>query len=272
VEDDPGEALFIGVGIDRYAHLPELLGSADEVQTIAELVGDHFVARLLRDADEAAIGTALRDCAGHFSDEAGGVVFMWSGHGIPGAGSTSVRLLANDSLNDPSGGIDAVEVVTKVAATGANQILFIVDTCHAGNAVDSVVRLYNHFRVNPPAGEWCWFGLLAACGPEKVRQHLLGPALERLLRDGPRPDGPHADDIRRRWSTHHRFIRGDDLWDALIKQWDRAATPTEPRFIQTGDARPFIRNPLWSAVAGPLLASIFRAAWLDRREPVLAGF
>lgn len=144
---------------------------------------------------------ALRDCAGQFSADGGGVVLMWSGHGIPSAGSASVRLLARDSLNDSSGGIDAVEVATKVAATGANQILFIVDTCHAGNAVDSVVGLYNHFRVNPPAGEWCWFGLLAACGPEKVRQHVLGPALERLLRDGPRPDGPHADDIRRRWST-----------------------------------------------------------------------
>ncbi|MGQ9411148.1 caspase family protein [Mycolicibacterium gilvum] len=250
---DPAvEALFIGVGIDHYTDLPELVGSADEVQAIAELVGDHFNPRVLRDADEATIATTLRDYAGHFSQDAGGVVLMWSGHGIPGSGSTSVRLLAGDSLNDPSGGIDAVEVATKVAATGANQILFIVDTCYAGNAVDAVVRLYNHFRHNPPGGEWCWFGLLAACGPEKVRQHVLGPALERLLRDGPRVDGPHADDLRRRWSTHHRLIRGDDLWDALIKQWDRAAAPTEPKFTQTGDARPFIRNPLWSPAEGPL--------------------
>jgi hypothetical protein len=111
-----------------------LVGSADEVQAIAELLGDHFAARILRDADEATIGTKLRDCAGHFSQDAGGVVLMWSGHGIPGAGSTSVRLLARDSLNDPGGGIDAVEVATKVAATGANQILFIVDTCYAGYA------------------------------------------------------------------------------------------------------------------------------------------
>jgi tetratricopeptide (TPR) repeat protein len=257
VDGDPADALFIGVGIDHYTHLPalELAGSADEVQTIAELVGDHFSPRVLRDADEAAIGTTLRDCAGHFSEAAGAVVLMWSGHGIPGADSTSVRLLAHDSLGDSSGGLDAAEVATKVAATGANQILFIVDTCYSGNAVDSVVRLYNHFRVNPPAGERCWFGLLAACGPEKVRQRVLGPALERLLREGPRPDRPGADDIRRRWSTHHRLIRGDDLWDALIKQWDPQAAPTEPKFTATGDARPFIRNPLWSAAAGPLFVA-----------------
>jgi tetratricopeptide (TPR) repeat protein len=257
VDGDPADALFIGVGIDHYTHLPELelAGSADEVQTIAELVGDHFSPRILRDADEADIGTTLRDCAGHFSEAAGAVVLMWSGHGIPGADATSVRLLAHDSLSNSSGGIDAAEVATKVAATGANQILFIVDTCYAGNAVDSVVRLYNHFRVNPPAGERCWFGLLAACGPEKVRQRVLGPALERLLREGPRPDRPGADDIRRRWSTHHRLIRGDDLWDALIKQWDPQAAPTEPKFTQTGDAHPFIRNPLWSAATGPLLVA-----------------
>ena|SRR5260370_35818556 len=60
VDDGLAEALFIGVGIDHYAHLPELVGSADEVQTIAELVGEHFAARLLRDADEAAIGTVCR--------------------------------------------------------------------------------------------------------------------------------------------------------------------------------------------------------------------
>jgi hypothetical protein len=94
--------------------------------------------------------------------------------------------------------------------------------------------------------------VLAACGPEKVRQHLLGPALERLLRDGPRPDGAYAEDIRRRWSTHHRLIRGNDLCDALINEWDRTAAATEPKFTCTGVLRPFIRNPLWSAAAGPL--------------------
>ena len=222
------------------------------MQTIAELVGDHFGARVLRDPDEATVLRELRDRAGHFSDDEGAAVLMWSGHGLPGAGPNTLRLLAHDSRNDPSEGLDAVDVATRVAATGANQILLIIDTCYAGNAVDAVVQIYNHFRVNPPVGEWCWFGLLAACGPEKVRQHQLGPQLERLLRDGPRPGGPDAEDIRRRWSTHHRFIRGDDLWDALIKQWDHAAAATEPKFTSTGDARPFIRNPLWSVAAGPL--------------------
>jgi tetratricopeptide (TPR) repeat protein len=254
VEGASGVGLFLGVGVDHYADpdLVDLPGSADEVQAIADLVGDHFGVRLLRDPDEATIVQELRGSADHFADDAGAAVLMWSGHGVPGPGSNSLRLLAHDSRNEPSEGLDAVEVATRVAATGANQILMIIDTCYAGNAAAAVNQVESHFRSNPPAGDWCWFGLLAACGPEKVRQHQLAGQLERLLKDGPSPEGPHAEDIRRRWSTHHHFIRGDDLWDALIKQWDRSATETEPRFTCTGDARPFIRNPLWSVAAGPI--------------------
>lgn len=249
-----GDGLFLGVGVDHYVdpYLVDLPGSADEVRAIADLVGDHFGIHVLRDPDEAAIVEELRANAGHFSDDAGAAVLMWSGHGIPGAGSNSLRLLAHDSRNEPSDGLDAVEVATRVAATGASQILMIIDTCYAGNAVDAVKQVENYFRDNPPVGDWCWFGLLAACGPEKVRQHQLARQLERLLKEGPSPEGPHGEDIRRRWSTHHRLIRGDDLWDALIKQWDHSTAETEPRFTSTGDARPFIRNPLWSMAAGPI--------------------
>ena len=55
----------------------------------------------------------------------------------------------------------------------------------------------------------------------RVRARSGAPAstrsrAQRLLRDGPRRDGEHAQDIRRRWSVHQRLIRGDDLFDALI--------------------------------------------------------
>jgi len=253
VDGESERGLFVGVGVDRYSSpdLPDLSGSTNEVQAIGELVGDHFSTCVLCDPDEATVLKELRDRAGYFSGDAGAAVLMWSGHGIPGAGPNTLRLLARDSRKDPSEGFDPGDVATRVAATGANQILVIIDTCYAGNAIDAVALIYNYFRLNPPAGEWCWFGLLAACGNEKIRQHQLGPELERLLRDGPHGDSPHADDIRRRWSIHHRFIRGDDLCDALIKQRDPAAA-TEAKFTSTGDPRPFIRNPLWSVVAGPL--------------------
>jgi hypothetical protein len=37
------------------------------------------------------------------------LVMMWLGHGRPGADESRLRLLAHDSPNTPSGGLDAVE-------------------------------------------------------------------------------------------------------------------------------------------------------------------
>ncbi len=248
------QGLFIGVGVDKYTGpgLSDLSGSFNEVQAVGGLMGEHFGVHVLRDPDEVDVLQELRDHVAQFSDDEGAAVLMWSGHGIPGSGANTVRLLAHDSRTDPSDGLSASDVAAKLAATGASQILLILDTCYSGNAVEVIAQIYTRFLETPPAGKWCWFGLLAACGPEKVRQHQLGPKLERLLRDGPLPDGPEADDLRRRWSTHRRLIRGDDLWDALITQWDHDAAPTEPKFTTTGAPRPFIRNPLWSPAAGPL--------------------
>ena len=44
MDGEPARGLFFGVGVDRYssAHLPDLPGSADEVERIAGVVGDHF--------------------------------------------------------------------------------------------------------------------------------------------------------------------------------------------------------------------------------------
>lgn len=254
VERGSKQGLFVGVGVDLYTSpdLTSLPGSADEVQMVAELVGEHFDVDILRDPCHAAIHRVLRERAGHFSADEGAMVLMWSGHGIPGVGANSLKLLAHDSRNEPSEGFDPLDVATRCAATGAHQILLIIDTCYSGNAVDTVAHIAKYFRENPPMGQWSWFGVLAACGPEKVRQRQLGPQLARLLREGPHPQGPYVDDLRRRWSTHQRFLRGDDLCDALIKQRDPDA-PSVPEFTSTGDARPFLRNPLWSPATGPLL-------------------
>lgn len=254
METESVRGLFIGVGVDHYTSpdLPTLAFSVDEVTVVSELVGDHFDVRLLCDASHAKIQHELRERANHYSEVDGAAVLMWSGHGISGVGPHTLRLLAHDSRNEPGEGFDPVEVATRCAATGAHQVLLIIDTCYAGNAIETVAHIAKYFRENPPAGEWSWFGLLASCGPEKVREHQLGPQLQRLLRDGPHPDGPHADELRRRWSTHQRYLRGDDLADALVKQWDPGAA-SSPEFSATGDARPFLRNPLWSPAAGPLL-------------------
>jgi tetratricopeptide (TPR) repeat protein len=255
MQEEPDRGLFIGIGVDHYVsdQLQDLNGTADEVAAVADVVGDHYIKEVLRDADVQTIRDTLLSWQDHFAAVAGALIMVWSGHGRTGVGASGLRLLGFDSEDRPTEGIDSVDVAIAGAATGAHQILFVVDTCFAGNALEALAQVKTYMHERPPAGEPSWFGMLFACGPETVREHLLLPALERLLRDGPRSDDGQSKDIRRRWSVRNHLISGEDLIDALVKEWNFDSAPTQPDRASVGDSRPMIRNPLWSSVAGPAL-------------------
>lgn len=247
-------ALFIGVGTNQYCD-PELLNltqSTQEVRRIAELVGDHYDKHLLTDAYHAEVRDALRALKGRFSVGGGSVFLMWSGHGVPGS-TGRVRLLVADSENDIGSGFDPEEVASQCVVTGASQILCILDACHSGAALGVTIQVDDLFtRTSTMAGS-TWVGVLTSCAADEiVREQTLGPALIRLLSSGPDPAGQHADLLRRRWNPHCEFVRGDDLCDAVLKQWDHSYGAL-PHFAQAGSAMPMVRNPLWSPTAAPTL-------------------
>jgi len=192
--DESERGLFLGVGIDHYIsdQLDDLSGAADEVTALATLVGDHFTTEVLRDADVQTIRDELRSRRDHFESVAGALMIVWSGHGRAGLEGNGLRLLASDSEDRPTDGIDAVQLATDGAATGANQILFVIDTCFAGNALHALAQVKAHMRERPPAGEPSWFGMLFACDAETVRQHLLLPTLpcSAYFVTGPGPPVP----------------------------------------------------------------------------------
>ena len=72
---------------------------------------------------------------------------------------------------------------------------------------------------------------------EKARDDLFGDRLARLLRDG-----PAREDLRLRWSAHNAGIRGDDLIDALQKEWADDA-PHRPKAAQFGNPWVLLPNP-----------------------------
>ncbi|MGW4125889.1 hypothetical protein [Nocardia sp. NPDC004711] len=248
------QALFIGVGTDQYCD-PDLLNltqSTQEVHRIAELVGDHYDKHLLTDAYHAEVRNTLRALKGRFSVAGGSVFLMWSGHGVP-ASTGRVRLLVADSENDIGSGFDPEEVASQCVVTGANQILCILDTCHSGAALGVTIQVDDLFTRTGTTSESTWVGVLTSCAADEiVREQTLGPALIKLLSNGPDPDGPHADLLRRRWNPHSEFIRGDDLCEAVLKQWDHSYGAL-PHFAQAGSALPMVRNPLWSPTAAPTL-------------------
>ena len=248
------QALFIGVGTDQYEDqtLSNLTQSAQEVKQIAELVGDHYDKHLLTDADHAKVQDTLRAVKGKFSADGGSVFLLWSGHGIQ-ATAGRIRLLVADSGSDMVAGFDPEDVATHCVLSGANQILCVLDTCYSGSALGISVQVDDLFLRNGTAAESTWVGVLTSCAAnEIVREQTLGPALIRLLSTGPDPAGKHADLLRRRWSPHSEFIRGDDLCDALLKQWDQSLTAA-PHFASAGSALPMLRNPLWVPNAAPAL-------------------
>lgn len=249
------DGLFVGVGVNTYSadELPELEHSVAEISAVASLLGDHFTGRVLADPTEADVTVRLKEIKSHFSSSAGCLVLMWSGHGIEGSKTDGVRLLATDSEADAISGFSPAQLAGPCSLSGASQILLIIDTCHSGAALNVSILVHELFAAYPTMGEANWVGVLTSCASnERARQQSLGPRLKELLTSGPEPDAAHADELWRRWSPRNRLIRGDDLGDAVQKEWDPTKL-AKPLFSQVGDPRPMIRNPLWSEDSQPVI-------------------
>ncbi|MHA4854221.1 AAA family ATPase [Rhodococcus sp. MSC1_016] len=249
------DGLFVGVGVNTYSadELPELEHSVAEISAVASLLGDHFTGRVLADPTEADVTARLKEIKSHFSSSAGCLVLMWSGHGIEGSKADGVRLLATDSEADAISGFSPAQLAGPCSLSGASQILLIIDTCHSGAALNVSILVHELFAAYPTMGEANWIGVLTSCASnERARQQSLGPRLKELLTSGPDPDAAHADELWRRWSPRNRLIRGDDLGDAVQKEWDPTKL-AKPLFSQVGDSRPMIRNPLWSEDSQPVI-------------------
>ena len=123
----------------------------------------------------------------------------------------------------------------------ANQLLFIVDTCQAGAGVAEAGEVASALLEElPPNAEHVWFGILVSCSATDIgaRDGAFGESLLRLFREGPR-----SPDMRRRWSKHDRWIRGDDLGQAVLEDW--TGEDQRPDFLRRGRAWYMLRNPLW---------------------------
>ncbi len=112
-----------------------------------------------------------------------------------------------------------------------------------------------------------WVGVLTSCmAVETAQDGLLGERLRALLARGP------VDPVLRlRWSVHNRSIRGDDLCDALIKEWrdDRQS----PQFSGRGSAWWMMPNPLFDAGAPEqVVEHLLRAARGGAREEERSWF
>jgi hypothetical protein len=215
-----------------------------DVQALLGVLGDAFEPEILRNPAESTIRRRLRRLPG--SLPGGPLVVLWCGHAV-GSDADSLRLLARDSASGPSAGVGISDLVAPCAESGANQLLFVVDTCFSGAAMPAGEIAAKIMRARPPEGEYIWVGVLASSlDVETAVDGLFGQRLREVLRDG-----PQIPELKVRWSPHNKYVRGDDVCDAILKQWSTVwrIDVQSPDFSSRGSAWWVFPNPLYNAEA-----------------------
>ena len=241
-------ARYVGVGIGTYREYPALPGAPVEVKQIADLIGSRGVhATVVESTTETGLIAELSQVLPpREKDGDGQLVVLWAGHGdrLPDA---SLRLVAEDTAKLGAAVLTAEYVASVAVRSGATQVLLIFDTCFSGGGAVPALAGADRWlgdQMGPPGK--VWLGVLAsALDWEKARDDLLGDRLARLLRDG-----PTREDLRLRWSAHNAGIRGDDLIDALQKEWADDA-PHRPKAAQFGNPWVLLPNPRHDPAAPP---------------------
>ncbi|WP_410821031.1 tetratricopeptide repeat protein [Micromonospora sp. 050-3] len=256
---------FIGIAVGKYdqdRHAP-LRHAVPDTRAFAELLGTDFVSALLTDPDENAARDRLRELSGEHSD--GPLVLLWAGHGI--GSPTGLRLLASDSGSELAAGIGALDVAAYCASSGSSQLLLILDACFSGEGLPAVAVAAEVMQQLPVDGEHLWVGVLTSCmAVETAQDGLLGELLRSLL-----AHGPQSAMLRLRWSVHNQSIRGDDLCDAVIKEWP--GPRQTPQFQGRGSAWWMFPNPLFDPGAPEqVVEHLLRAARGGAREDERSWF
>ncbi|MFF9591412.1 tetratricopeptide repeat protein [Streptomyces sp. NPDC014646] len=175
-------------------------------------------------------------------------IIVWSGHGVLIDDELRLALCDLDLdveqvMRDARArkrGVSAETLVDDAVASGADQILVIIDTCHAGDAVGRGLEraLRRWEATSTPPGQSKWFGIMASCRRNETSDGS-GPlltALAEVLRAG-----PATTEYRSAWSAHNALVSGPDLLAALGERWRGEGQTPVPATLGTG--RPVFPNP-----------------------------
>ncbi|MET9917916.1 tetratricopeptide repeat protein [Streptomyces sp. NPDC006435] len=175
-------------------------------------------------------------------------IIVWSGHGVLIDDELRLALCDLDLdveqvIRDARAlkrGVPVETLVNDAVASGADQILVIIDTCHAGDAVgrglEKALRRWE--TTSTPPGQVKWLGIVASCRRNEMSDGS-GPlltALAEVLKAG-----PAATEYRSAWSAHNELVSGPDLLAALNERW-RGEGQT-PVTAALGIGRPAFPNP-----------------------------
>ncbi|MDQ0747913.1 hypothetical protein QF034_002144 [Streptomyces africanus] len=254
----PFTATALCVVCESYEGAPvsrRLAGAREQMLRIAQRLRRlGFAVRVIgqhEDPDLAAFKREKEEWRAFWRREGGNgpALILWSGHGELVDGR-DLRLVLGDLklTGDPSErtmllrdhGVTAQQLVGTALASGADQILLLVDTCHAGAGLaPGVETALEHLgRTSLPEGRSKWLGAMASCRAGELSEGY-GPLLEAVARA--LAEGPRTDRYLSAWSVHNELVTGADLMAAVRSQWD--ADGQTPQKVTVGDERPAFPNP-----------------------------
>ncbi|MER6347795.1 tetratricopeptide repeat protein [Streptomyces sp. NPDC001595] len=241
-----------------------LTGAREQMLGIAErLRGLGFVVRVVgadKDPDKAAFRREKEEWRTFWQREGGNgpALILWSGHGE--LDGQELRLVLGDlkltgnqferAMLLREHGVSAQELVDTAMASGADQTLLVLDTCHSGAGLaPSVDRALDNLRkTSLPQGRSKWLGVMASCRPGELGEGY-GPLMEAVAQA--LATGPHTDHYRTAWSAHNELVTGTDLMAAVRSHW--AEDKQTPERVAVGDERPAFPNPKSDPAAPPVL-------------------
>ncbi|MGH8899133.1 MAG: tetratricopeptide repeat protein [Egibacteraceae bacterium] len=240
---EPPRARYVGFGVGAYEDpaFGKLPRAVPDVEAIAEVLTPHgYATCVVADPDEEAVRQGLRThLAKDVLPDGGSLVVVWAGHGGMVSEQT-LQLIARDTETGADPWVSADRIASVAARTGASQILLVFDTCHAqAGALPALTVVSRVLADLPPDSPRVWVGVAtSALELESARDGVFGARLVRLLREGPRDN-----ELRLRWSAHSQGVRGDDIIDALLKEWD--VPGQQPSGYMAGNAWVMLPNPLY---------------------------
>ncbi|MET7533435.1 tetratricopeptide repeat protein [Streptomyces goshikiensis] len=253
-EEIRGTAL--GVVVENYQSdgFRQLTGATAQMRELCELLEERgYGTTVVEDPEWSAVSRPLGDWARKWRATGGHgpAVVLWSGHGV--LDDRELRLIVRDTV-DPEfdGEVHSANLLASTASlSGADQVLLLIDTCHAGaGVVPSLEKALGRLsQRNLPPGRWAWFGVIASCRPQEKAEAggVLLDAFARVLREGPR-----TDEYRHEWSRRNGQVSGSTVIQAVLAEWP-AEVGHRPLDAMTGRDRLMFANPLRAAATEPEL-------------------
>lgn len=243
---DPVRGTVLGVAVETYRSdaFRDLPGARSQLAALCALLADHgYEPTVLTDPGREALRAAVD---GWRSDWASGgghgpAVVVWSGHGV--LDERELRLPVHDTqdVRDEEQTYSTGLLASAALRSGADQILLLVDTCHAGAGVLTALRkaLAGWSAASLPPGRAAWIGVVAGCGPMERADAdgVLVDTVARVLREGPDGTG-----YRHEWSARNEGVTGAAVIRAVLRRWPADAGQL-PVTATLGDDRPMFGNP-----------------------------